>query len=145
MKILGRSPEALKKRYPEAEYIKGSMLNGYDSVMKNFCAAFLNTPIGSRNNMQNEINAAKAFIEVAKEVELANLIIVSVLCTLLYSRKDRLSSIIPIIKFFNSCGYRGNTTQMCKEFLEFKMTSLEEYLMCYKLNDLFWDSYIPQT
>jgi uncharacterized protein YbjT (DUF2867 family) len=47
---------------------------------------------------------------------------------ILYLRKHRLSTIIPLIKFFNKYGYRGNPNKLAENYPEFKMTTLKEYL-----------------
>jgi uncharacterized protein YbjT (DUF2867 family) len=47
---------------------------------------------------------------------------------ILYLRKHRLSTIIPLIKFFNQYGYRGNPNKLAENFPEFKLTTLSDYL-----------------
>ncbi len=266
LKILARKPETLKKQFPGVDIIKGSMMNRGDviSTIKYSDAAFLITPIGSRNKKQVEINMAKVSIKAAKEIKLPHLIFISALCPkypsgvalldskieieniiaesgipwtsircgsymediighrvnsikkglflfpvnkrkefnltcqrdiprfvklllcdgrkinkpidfispdnfrpveiaklignslginvhasgkyplyfllrlalpLLYLRKNRLSSIVPLIKFFNRYGYTGNKNQMMEEFPGFKMTTLKEYLTSFKINN----------
>jgi uncharacterized protein YbjT (DUF2867 family) len=51
---------------------------------------------------------------------------------ILYLSKNRLSTIIPLIRFFNRYGYRGDPGQLADAFPEFKMTTLPGYLDGFK-------------
>lgn len=47
---------------------------------------------------------------------------------ILYLRNHRLSTIIPLIKFFNKYGYRGDPNKLANIYPDLKMTTLSEYL-----------------
>ncbi len=51
---------------------------------------------------------------------------------ILYLRKNRLSTIIPLIRFFNQYGFRGDPGKLVDTFPEFKLTTLPGYLNGYK-------------
>lgn len=81
LRILARKPELFSERYPNAEVIKGSMLNAADvqKVLRGVDAAFVVTPMGVRDNKTPEVNAAKSVIEGAKAAGLKHFVYVSVL------------------------------------------------------------------
>ena len=79
VRILARSPKRVRRRFPEAEMIPGSMMQDTDVefAMKNADGAFLITPIGGNNDPETELKAARAAIEGAKASQLPHLIYAS--------------------------------------------------------------------
>ena len=79
VRILARSPERVRRRFPEAEIVHGSMMQDKDveQAMKNSDGAFLITPIGGNNDPEPELKAARAAIEGAKASQLPHLIYAS--------------------------------------------------------------------
>ncbi len=80
LRILARSPQVIQARYPQAEVFSGSMLNEDDlrCAMQGVDGAFLITPIGGRNQIQIEFDAAQVAIQAGLESNLPHLIFVSV-------------------------------------------------------------------
>jgi uncharacterized protein YbjT (DUF2867 family) len=79
VRILARKPERVRRRFPEAEIVHGSMMKDTDvaNAMKNADGAFLITPIGGNNDPKPELMAALAAIEGAKASHLPHLIYAS--------------------------------------------------------------------
>jgi uncharacterized protein YbjT (DUF2867 family) len=79
LRLLARNPEEIASRYPEAETIKGSMMNKEDvaKAMTGVDAAFIVTPMGICNDQASEVNATAVAIEAARSVALKHLILVS--------------------------------------------------------------------
>jgi uncharacterized protein YbjT (DUF2867 family) len=79
VRILARSPEHVRRNFPEVEIVRGSMMQDTDAerAMKNADGAFLITPIGGNNNPEPELKAALAAIEGAKASQLPHLIYAS--------------------------------------------------------------------
>ena len=79
VRILARSPERVRRRFPEAEIVHGSMMQDKDveHAMKNSDGAFLITPIGGNNDPEPELKAARAATEGAKASQLPHLIYAS--------------------------------------------------------------------
>ena len=78
-RILARLPERIKEPFPEAEVVRGSMMEGGDVVraMEGADAAFLITPIGGNNDPEPELKAAHTAIAAAQATQLAHLIYAS--------------------------------------------------------------------
>lgn len=83
LRVLARKPAQFLERYPNVEIVEGSMLNVNDlqKVLQGVDAAFVVTPMGTRNNKTPEVEAAKCVIEAAKAANLKHFIYVSVLGT----------------------------------------------------------------
>ena len=79
VRILARSPERVRRSFPEVEIIRGSMMQNTDveQAMKNADGAFLITPIGGNNDPEPELKAARAAIAGAKASQLPHLIYAS--------------------------------------------------------------------
>ena len=79
VRILARSPKPVRRHFPEAEIVEGSMMQERDVelAMKNVEGAFLITPIGGNNDPEPELKAARAAIEGAKASRLPHLIYAS--------------------------------------------------------------------
>ena len=81
VKLLARDPERTTKQYPDAEVIKGSMLD-VDDVARTVGGAdavFLMTPIGPRNDNTIEIEATRAAVAAGQAVNAPHIIFVSVI------------------------------------------------------------------
>lgn len=78
-RILARSPENVGRRFPQAEVVRGSMLEQHDvaRAMEGVDAAFLITPIGGNNDPEPELRAARTAIAAAQTTQLAHLIYAS--------------------------------------------------------------------
>lgn len=103
-----------------------------DMLLKN--NKILNAPIDfieSRNYKPDDI-AALAGKALNRKVKASGkypyYALLHLVFPILYLRKHRLSTIIPLIRFFNIHGYLGDTKQLSEVFPDFKMTTLEEYL-----------------
>jgi uncharacterized protein YbjT (DUF2867 family) len=79
VRILARSPERVKMRFPECDVAQGSMMEQGDvaHVMEEADAAFLITPIGGNNNPELELNAARTAIAAGQATQLRHLIYAS--------------------------------------------------------------------
>jgi len=79
VKVLARFPGCVKRHFPEAEIVHGSMMQDADvsHAMNGATAAFLITPIGGNNDTEPELMAARAAIAGAKASQLPHLIYAS--------------------------------------------------------------------
>jgi len=79
VKVLARSPGCVKRHFPDAEIVHGSMMQDADvsRAMNGATAAFLITPIGGNNYTEPELMAARAAIAGAKASQLPHLIYAS--------------------------------------------------------------------
>lgn len=81
LRILASRPDELALKYPDAEIIKGSMMDSEDvrRVMEKADATFFCTPMGIRNRKMLEVTAGESIVEGAKKAGIKQLIYVSVL------------------------------------------------------------------
>lgn len=81
VRVLARSPERIKGRFPEAEVIRGSMMDADDvrEALEGADGAFLITPIGGNDDADIELRAARAAITAAQAARLPHLIFSSVI------------------------------------------------------------------
>jgi len=81
VRVLARSPERAKRRFPEAEVIRGSMMDAeaVREALEGADGAFLITPIGGNDDADLELRAARAAITAAKDARLPHLIFSSVI------------------------------------------------------------------
>ena len=79
VRILARSPERMGKSFPEADIVRGSMMQDTDvaRVLKGADAALLITPIGGNNDSKLELTAARTAVAAAKVTKLPQLIYAS--------------------------------------------------------------------
>ena len=80
-RLLARDPDAVSRRYPEAEIIAGSMAQPGDvcCALEGVDAAFMMTPMGMCDDPEPEIAVARAAIEGAVTARLPRLVYTSVL------------------------------------------------------------------
>lgn len=81
LRILARSPEAVKRRYPQANVIAGSMMQPEDvaRAVAGVDAAFLVTPMGLNDDPSSEIDAAGKVLTGLRKAGLKHLIYTSCL------------------------------------------------------------------
>ena len=81
VRVLARSPERVTPRFPEAEVIRGSMMDAeaVREAMEGADGAFLITPIGGNDDANIELRAAQAAITAAHDAKLPHLIFSSVI------------------------------------------------------------------
>jgi uncharacterized protein YbjT (DUF2867 family) len=81
VRVLARSPEPVTGRFPEAEVIRGSMMDAeaVREALKGADGAFLITPIGGNDDPNIELRAARAAITAAQVARLPHLIFSSVI------------------------------------------------------------------
>ena len=79
VRILARSPDRVKERFPKTDVVQGSMMEQDDvaRVMKKADVALLITPIGGNNHPESELKAARTAIAAAQATQLAHLIFAS--------------------------------------------------------------------
>jgi len=81
VRALARSPQRIAERFPEAEVIRGSMMDveAVREALEGADEAFLITPIGGNDDAGIELRAARASITAAKDARLPHLIFCSVI------------------------------------------------------------------
>jgi len=81
VRILARSPNPVRKRFPAADVRRGNMLNRSDveQALDGTEAAFLITPVGGNDDIQIELRAVRCTIAAAKAVRLLHLIYLSLI------------------------------------------------------------------
>ena len=81
VRVLARSPERVTARFPEAEVIRGSMLDAeaVREAMEGADGAFLITPIGGNDDANIELRAARTAITAAHDARLPHLIFSSLI------------------------------------------------------------------
>lgn len=81
VRILARNPAIVRKRYPDAEVIEGSMMEPTDvaRAVAGVDVAFLVTPMGLNDDPTSEIEAARRVLEGMREAGLKHLVYTSCL------------------------------------------------------------------
>lgn len=79
--VLARNPVSLSNKYSNVKFVAGSLMNpdNVQQILECVDAAFVVTPMGTRNQSATEVDAAKNIIQGAKAANLKHLIYVSVL------------------------------------------------------------------
>jgi len=81
VRVLARSPDGVRKRFPTADVRHGNMLNISDvkKILDGAAAAFLITPVGGNDDTEIELRAASCAIKAAGAVQLPHLIYLSLI------------------------------------------------------------------